>query len=711
MEEITFIYGNIKTKIKFNKNEKMGDIFKKCATQIKKDIDEIYFKYNGKLINKDIIIKDIIKDKKSDKNIIYIFVYDINKKNEKEKILKEENSLLDNKKNEIGNICNYIIGEFEIKDINKKTRILNSFESWNSPNKIKTETYKYKIEYQIKNNIEIQINDKSKPFSYFYDFKIPGKYIIKYIFKTLLTRTVCLFADCQSLKKVDLSHFNTEKVTNMNSMFYGCKLLNEINLANINTQNVTDMCCFFYGCESLKNLDVSKFNTENVTNMSGMFYECKSLNYLDLSKFNTTKVICMDNMFSGCTLLKDINAINFIPTRDVDCINMFRDCDSFPYGCIIYSNHINEKNSKIDNNDINNIISKLKSKRNIIEYNNKINYKFIKEPNLKYKLKTNYGNKFTIFEIFTSYIDNTDYIAFSDDSDNQNLKIFYFYENKLKKKVSFESSIKEIRYFINKNNYNEYLLIILDFGVNILYITNNYINIYEDYHKKFDDCLLVFPKNNDIYFVHSYRIFGTTGYYSDEIEHYCYAETWAKLLFTDESFLYSEKEEEEVYLLLSWYNKKNNLYYIIQLVRYGKYINIYELKSQKKTYTLVCPNYIKYGFITQNVNEPNQTDYLIVLTEYKIYIYNLENGNLVKTCGIFGGCERIGRFIQWKDRYIIFIIDNHLLEILDLKIYKVITVIKSIDDLYNIKKINHQIYGESLLISGKDSNGIQLWTI
>jgi surface protein len=321
------------------------------------------------------------------------------------------------------------------------------------------------------------------------------------------------------------------------------------------------MGCFFYGCESLKNLDVSKLNTEKVTNMCGMFYECKSLNYLDLSKFNTRKVINMNNMFSGCTLLKDINAINFIPTRDVDCINMFSDCDSFPYGCIIYSNLINAKNNKIDNNDINNIISKLKSKQNIIEYNNKINYKFIKEPNLKYKLKTNYGNKFTIFEIFTSYIDNTDYIAFSDDSDNKNLKIYYFYENKLKKKVSFESSIKEIRYFINKNNYNEYLLIILDFGVNILYITNNYINIYEDYHNEFDDCLLVFPNKNDIYFVHSYRIFGTTGYYSDEIEHYCYAETWAKLLFTNKSFLYSEKEEREVYLLLSWYNKK--IIYII----------------------------------------------------------------------------------------------------------------------------------------------------
>ena len=270
----------------------------------------------------------------------------------------------------------------------------------------------------------------------------------------------------------------------------------------------------------------------------------------------------MNSMFSGCTLLKDINVINFIPTRDVDCINMLSDCDSFPYGCIIYSNFINEKNNKIDNNDINNIISKLKSKQNIIEYNNKINYKFIKEPNLKYKLKTNYGKKFTIFEIFTSiYIDNTDYFAFSDDSDNKNLKIFYFYENKLKKKVSFQFSIKEIRYFINKNNYNEYLLIILDFVVNILYITNNYINIFENNDNEFDDCLLVFPNKNDIYIVKSYRIFGTTGYYSDEIEHYCYANTWAELLFTNKSFLYSKKREREVYLLLSWYNKK--IIYII----------------------------------------------------------------------------------------------------------------------------------------------------
>ena len=791
MEEITFIYKNIKTKIKYNYNEIMGDIFKKCADQLKKNIDEINFKYNNKLINKNLKIKDIIKDKKSGINIIYIFVYDIVKKNEEEKISKEENSHLDNQKNETANICNYIIGEFEIKDINKKTRILNSFESWDNEIKAKTETFRFKNEYEIKNIIELKINDNKIPFSYFYNFRKPGKYIIKYILKNLLTKTVCLFADCTLLKKVDLSNFNTEKVDNMNSMFTGCKLLNDINLTDLNTKNVIDMGCMFYECESLKNLDLSKFNTENVTNMCGMFYgckslknlvlskfntenvtnmncmfygckslknldvskfntenvtnmkemfygcesleildvskfntenvtnmremfsECKSLKNLDLSKFNTKNVKEMQKMFSGCKSLKDINKINFIRTKGAYFGNMFDGCNSFPYTSIIYSNFYNEKNNTIDNNDINNIISKLKRKENIIEYNNKIDYKFIKRPNLKYKLKTNFRGRIKNFEIFTSYIDNTDYIAFPDYSDS-NLKIFYFYENKLKKNIKIGDSIKEIRYFINKNNYNEYLLIKRNKKVNILYITNNYINIYE-HDEDYYDCLLVFPSINAIYFVFSEHEFYSNGYYSDEIEYYEYSRTRAYVLFDYKSILYSEVEtDENSFLLLSWYNKKNNLYYIIQLRRFEQYINIYELLSTKKTYCLKCPPDLIDGIVTCN-NDANQTDYLNVLTKSNnIYIYNLENGNILKKYDIFNNFKQIGKigqFIQWNDRYIIFIIDNYFLKILDLKINKIITVIKTNHDICFIKKINHQIYGESLLISGNSYSDIYLWTI
>ena len=57
------------------------------------------------------------------------------------------------------------------------------------------------------------------------------------------------------------------------------------------------MSCLFKGCKSLTNINLSNFNTNKVTNMSGMFYECSSLANIDLSNFNTNNVIDM----SGCS--------------------------------------------------------------------------------------------------------------------------------------------------------------------------------------------------------------------------------------------------------------------------------------------------------------------------------------------------------------------------------------------------------------------------
>ncbi|UKI58313.1 MAG: DUF285 domain-containing protein [Clostridium sp.] len=50
---------------------------------------------------------------------------------------------------------------------------------------------------------------------------------------------------------LDLSSFNTSKVTNMESMFYSLLYRNDSSIA----------------------LDLSNFDTSNVTNMSGMFYQ------------------------------------------------------------------------------------------------------------------------------------------------------------------------------------------------------------------------------------------------------------------------------------------------------------------------------------------------------------------------------------------------------------------------------------------------------
>ena len=69
-----------------------------------------------------------------------------------------------------------------------------------------------------------------------------------------------MFSICSSLKELNLSNFNTNNVTDMNSMFYGCSSLKELNLSNFNTNNVTNMYEMFHGCsEQLKNKIKSEY--------------------------------------------------------------------------------------------------------------------------------------------------------------------------------------------------------------------------------------------------------------------------------------------------------------------------------------------------------------------------------------------------------------------------------------------------------------------
>ena len=51
----------------------------------------------------------------------------------------------------------------------------------------------------------------------------------------------------------------------------------------------------FYNCENLKQIDLSYFDTRNVINMSGIFYGCKNLEYIDLKTFYTNKVTNLNN--------------------------------------------------------------------------------------------------------------------------------------------------------------------------------------------------------------------------------------------------------------------------------------------------------------------------------------------------------------------------------------------------------------------------------
>ena len=50
-----------------------------------------------------------------------------------------------------------------------------------------------------------------------------------------------------------------------------------------------------------KKINISNFNTNYVTDMSLMFYGCSSLEEIDISNLNVDNVICIDKMFSGCS--------------------------------------------------------------------------------------------------------------------------------------------------------------------------------------------------------------------------------------------------------------------------------------------------------------------------------------------------------------------------------------------------------------------------
>ena len=47
----------------------------------------------------------------------------------------------------------------------------------------------------------------------------------------------------------------------------------------------------FRNCDDLKYLNISNFNTSSVTNMDRMFSHCSSLTSLDLSHFDTSKYV------------------------------------------------------------------------------------------------------------------------------------------------------------------------------------------------------------------------------------------------------------------------------------------------------------------------------------------------------------------------------------------------------------------------------------
>ena len=77
---------------------------------------------------------------------------------------------------------------------------------------------------------------------------------------------------------------------------------------------------------TLKIIEMSGFDTSKVTNMHAMFFNDASLESLDLSDWDVSKVTAMSQMFSHCDKLKSVDLTDWYITQTFNGLDMFQDC-------------------------------------------------------------------------------------------------------------------------------------------------------------------------------------------------------------------------------------------------------------------------------------------------------------------------------------------------------------------------------------------------
>ena len=119
---------------------------------------------------------------------------------------------------------------------------------------------------------------------------------------------------------IDLSSFDTSKVTNMGYMF-DSSAATSLDVSSFDTSKVTNMISMFYNSK-VTTLDLSSFDTSNVTNMEGMF-DNSAATSIDVSSFDTSNVTSMRDMFNG-SAATTLNLSSFDTSKVTDMCRMFR---------------------------------------------------------------------------------------------------------------------------------------------------------------------------------------------------------------------------------------------------------------------------------------------------------------------------------------------------------------------------------------------------
>ena len=566
------------------------------------------------------------------------------------------------------------------------------------------------------NKLSININDSDESCILLIKLVNPLEKIINYeikLFKNFMKvddKLNMLFSQFKLFRNMNMDNdkilLMNNKINELNiKLEQKDNIINEMNKKIINQE------------ERLKNLErknINVFNGNKKLNESVNKPENevkildKKISYLE-NNLNNIKnnLIQINEIINNIKNLKEeINILN----------NKLEEKDNYNNGRKIDDKIIEEIN-KIENN----INMKFEEQKNINDkmndiilfenkrYEYKINYEFKKEPrNLRFKeniIKTNtYGGWNDKFEIFISFKDNKEYLV-SPNTNNYKLDIYNLINNKIIYTLTGHNNIIwTTRYFMNNKNYNEYLISADKDKIVIIWdITNNYNIKYKINTKYGDDiysCLLIFPHNiNNNYIITS--TYNDSGNDED-------SSTKIYSLNNGNFIKYiNNTNNNAIFYLLSWYNKRNNKYYIIQFSYKKIMINNLLEEELYSEFSNVSEHDHKSGFIYYIDNN----DYLCSSSSNGyINIWDLYNKNIYKVINT-NGCY-LANIIKWNKKYIIVAdYNNKSFKIIDIdndSIYDVNT--DHNDKLACIKKINHPKYGESLFTAARDKI-IKLWTI
>lgn len=130
---------------------------------------------------------------------------------------------------------------------------------------------------------------------------------------------------------IDLSGWNTANVLGMSSMFDTCRNLASIgDTSGWDLSKVTNAYAMFKNCNALTTLDVSNWGMGSCTNFAEMFRSCNNLTALDVSNWDTSKATTFTSLFYDCPKVAELDVSNWNTGNVTNFSSMFYNCRLVP---------------------------------------------------------------------------------------------------------------------------------------------------------------------------------------------------------------------------------------------------------------------------------------------------------------------------------------------------------------------------------------------